>query len=338
MRRSTIVPLLACSLVFVFSKNARANDCYRLATSVDLTLNGSTHSARATGSVTCTNSNGDLEWDFGASFDGNIRIHQVNPATDFASEFHQSGEWIGSIGAPADYAVKTCYQSFISAKSSLMTGSAQSNEQCTPDPPPPPPPVPDPGPGGCVNNCDDGTFSTTGAGSEPLVINLSGPYRLSGLDDPVSFDIRANGHPLTIGWTARDVDVAFLALDRNGNGRVDDGSELFGNATPLDHGGRATNGFAALAQYDANGDGVVDAADPVWSRLLLWVDSNHNGVSEPGELRTIADSPITAVEFQYHWTGRRDQSGNRFGYEGHLHEGKRVQSFYDVFFVTASQP
>jgi hypothetical protein len=153
--------------------------------------------------------------------------------------------------------------------------------------------------------------------------------------DRLTLDIHASGHPLTIGWTARNADVAFLALDRNGNGRIDDGSELFGNATPLSQGGLAPNGFVALAQYDLNGDGVIDASDPVWSDLLLWVDANHNGVCEPGELRHIADSSITAIEIRHHWTGRCDQSGNWFGYEGHLHEGKSVRPFYDVFFVTA---
>jgi hypothetical protein len=251
----------------------------------------------------------------------------------------------GTLFTPASWSIEgsepvappNCYQGRVVATTDDSTTTVLGNKICVQGPPPPPPPPPDPGPGGGCANCGDdgGTESSSGAGSEPLVINLSGPYKLSGLDDPVSFDIRADGHPLTIGWTARGEDVAFLVLDRNGNGRIDDGSELFGNATPLNQGGRAPNGFVALAQYDANGDGLADAADPVWSQLLLWVDSNHNGVSEPGELRAIAGSPITAVEFQYHWTGRRDQSGNWFGYEGHLHEGKRVRSFYDVFFVTA---
>jgi hypothetical protein len=167
------------------------------------------------------------------------------------------------------------------------------------------------------------------------VISLQGPYKLTGLGDAVSFDINAVGHRATVGWTARNEEIAFLSFDRNGNGHIDDGSELFGNATPLLQGGRAVNGFEGLAQYDVNGDGVLDAGDTVWDELLLWVDRNHNGVSEPAELTHIGDSSITSIELQHHWTGRRDQSGNWFGYEGHLHEGKRVRSFYDIFFVAA---
>jgi hypothetical protein len=328
MSRPRIAWLLAFIVLVAFSKRAPATDCYRLGTGVDLVLNG-TNTARASGEVDCFASNGQLN--FEASFTGNINIHQVNPSIDYTSPLSGSGQWIASLSGPADYTTKTCYQAFISATSGNTSSSNQSSELCTPDPPPPP--TPNPGPGGCIDNCD--TFNSSGAGSDPLVISLRGPYNLSGIDDPVTFDIRAVGHPLSIAWTARNADVAFLALDRNGNGRIDDGSELFGNATPLSQGGLAPNGFVALAQYDLNGDGVIDASDPVWSDLLLWVDANHNGISEPGELRHIADSSITAIEIQHHWTGRRDQSGNWFGYEGHLHEGKSVRSFYDVFFMKA---
>jgi hypothetical protein len=242
----------------------------------------------------------------------------------------QPPPFLGS-GLPAG-----CYRATVSASAQLpntpnfVTQGAGSSQTCFTDPPPPPP---DPGPGGCIVDCD-GTQSATGA-SEPLLINVSGPYKLSGLNDPVAFDINATGKAKTISWTARGSDEAFLALDRNANGRIDDGSELFGNATLLTQGGRAQNGFDALAQYDTNGDGVIDAADAIWSALFLWVDANHNGVSEPSELRPISGSTITAIETGYHWTGRRDQFGNRFGFEGQLHEGKRSKPFYDVFFVTA---
>jgi hypothetical protein len=323
MSRPRIAQLLAFIFLVASSGRALANDCYRLDTRIGLLLNG-TNTARASGEVNCFASNGDVN--FEASFTGNMKIHQVNPSIDYTSPISGSGQWIGGISAPADYTTKTCYQAFISATSGNTSGSNQSSEQCTPDPPAPTPDHP------IDHNPLDGLSEGT---QDPIVINLRGPYKLSGLEDPVTFDINASGHAIRIGWTARDADVAFLAFDRNGNGKIDDGSELFGNATPLSQGGRAPNGFVGLAQYDVNGDGVVDASDPVWNELLLWVDANHNGVSEPSELRHITDSSITALEIQHHWTGRRDQSGNRFGYEGQLREGRRARSFYDVFFVTA---
>jgi hypothetical protein len=167
----------------------------------------------------------------------------------------------------------------------------------------------------------------------PILINLGvGPYRLSGVDDPVSFDLNADGHLDRITWTARAAALAFLALDRNTNGRVDNGSELFGNATPLASGERAPNGFEALKEFDINVDGLVDQQDTGWGSLLLWIDANHDGISQPAELSSITHSPIVAIETDYHWTGRRDSSGNFFRYESlmHLRRGKRP--VYDVYF------
>jgi hypothetical protein len=180
------------------------------------------------------------------------------------------------------------------------------------------------GPAGCGQN------------ETPIVINLdNGPYALTGVDDPVSFDLAATGNKETIGWTARAAREAFLWLDRNGNGEVDDGAELFGTATPLLAGGRAPNGFEALAEFDANRDGVIDAQDSVWESLLLWIDIDHDGISQPGEVFSIAETPITAIELAYHWSGRRDQYGNMFRYEGRLHQGKARRPFFDVVFANA---
>lgn len=324
MSRPRIEHLLALIFLVAASMPAAAADCYQLDTGVDLLLAAGTHAARANGEVKCLASNGEVN--FEASFTGNIKIHQVDPSIYYTSGISGSGQWIGSLGAPADYTTKTCYQAFLSATSGNTNGSSQSSEQCTPDPSPPPSDpssTPDP----LTGSLDAGAY-------DPIVISLYGSYKLSALDDPVSFAVAA-GHNVKLCWTARGADDAFLAIDRNGNGQIDNGSELFGNGTLLRQGSAARNGFEVLTEYDANGDGVVDTADPVWSELLLWTDANHNGVSEPNELQHITASTITAIELQRHWTGRRDQSGNWFGYEGHLHEGKRVRSFYDIFFVTA---
>jgi hypothetical protein len=189
-----------------------------------------------------------------------------------------------------------------------------------------------PNPGGPLNQCGaDGC-------AEPILIRLSrGEYQLSGSNDPVSFDINNDGHPDLISWTARGADMAFLALDRNGNGAIDDGGEIFGNGTYLSTGSKAPNGFVALAELDDNGDGVVDARDSAWSRLLLWTDLNHDGKSEPTELLPLSASKVIAIDLAYHWSGRVDAAGNHYGYEGRLHEGTVVRSFYDVFFLWAHE-
>jgi hypothetical protein len=200
----------------------------------------------------------------------------------------------------------------------------------------PPPPPPDPGP---INNYDDSGCPQYTNCHSPIVLDLGdGGYQLSTKYDPVVFDIDATGSPIRLAWTASGAPMAFLALDQNGNGTIDDGSELFGNHTPLPS-GVAANGFDALAQYDANHDGIVDANDPVWSSLLLWTDLNHDGISQAWEIVPVSQSSVTAIGLEYHWTGRRDQSGNTFRYESKvwIDNGHRSTSrpVYDIFFVAA---
>lgn len=214
--------------------------------------------------------------------------------------------------------------------------SDADNLWTTPQETPPPPPPTGGGTATYDTTCD-GTMGTGYCGANsPIILNLGrGADELSGTDDAVSFDIDADGHADSISWTQRGAPMAFLALDRNHDGKVDDGSELFGNHTVFSWGGsqRPANGFEALASYDSNGDGVIDAADAVWTRLLLWVDSNHDGISQPEELTPIATSSVTALYLDYHWSGRHDQHGNTFRYEStYTRDGERKPD-YDVYFV-----
>ncbi|HXJ40214.1 MAG TPA: hypothetical protein VNH18_13125 [Bryobacteraceae bacterium] len=178
----------------------------------------------------------------------------------------------------------------------------------------------------------------------PIVINFAdGGYRLTGANAPVLFDMSGSGHPRLIGWTAAGEDEAFLWLDRNHNHRVTGGAELFGNFTQLQNGHLAKNGFEALAEFDANYDGVIDNQDPVWSQLMLWRDLNHNGISEPNEIEPLDASDVTAIDLHDHWTGRYDSWGNAFRYESLISiknpsgHATRKQPVYDIFFVSLSQ-
>jgi hypothetical protein len=176
-------------------------------------------------------------------------------------------------------------------------------------------------------------------GTSPIVINFAnGGYRLTGENAPVRFDIKATGQPLWIGWTAAGTEEAFLALDRNHNGAIDNGAELFGNATPLLDGSRARNGFIALAQYDDNHDGVIDASDPIWRQLVLWCDLNHDGLSQSAEIVAVGESALRAISLDSHWSGRRDESGNEFRYQSTVTMDARghkatPRPVYDIFFA-----
>jgi len=171
------------------------------------------------------------------------------------------------------------------------------------------------------------------------VINFgSGGFQLSGANAPVFFDLAATGQPLLLGWTAVGADEALLCLDRNGDGKITDGTELFGSVTPLRDGSRAGNGFVALSELDDNHDGLIDSRDAAWSQLLLWRDLNHDGISQSYELTRIADSDVTAIDLNFHWSGRKDRWGNVFRYQSSVWMRSiggqpTPRILYDIFFV-----
>ena len=131
---------------------------------------------------------------------------------------------------------------------------------------------------------------------DPLTFDLDGDgIETVGIDpnNPILFDHDGDGLKTATGWVRAD--DAFLVLDRNGNGLIDNGSELFGDSTPLLTGGNAADGFAALADQDTNADGQVNANDANFTNLRLWQDLNQNGLSEAGELFTLNQKGIASI-------------------------------------------
>jgi hypothetical protein len=161
----------------------------------------------------------------------------------------------------------------------------------------------------------------------PVVIDLGGRgFRLTDGASGVLFPLTNTAFNLQTSWTRPGGENAWLALDRNGNGKIDNGSELFGNYSeqPEPPPDAMKNGFRALRQFDApsnggNGDGLIDARDSVFPRLVLWLDRNHDGLTQTMELETLAARRITALELDYRLSPRTDQYGNRFRYLAKVH-------------------
>ena len=148
-----------------------------------------------------------------------------------------------------------------------------------------------------------------GAGDSitPLVLAFAGEAVHFNTAVTAGFDLTGTMSVIT-DWPTST--TPWLALDRNGNGKVDDGSELFGSATLLASGEAAHNGFVALADLDSNLDGRVDATDDMWGRLLVWSDVDGDRRSSANELKTVALRDLVAIELDYTVDRRCDPRGN----------------------------
>jgi hypothetical protein len=156
-------------------------------------------------------------------------------------------------------------------------------------------------------------------GASPILVPLtrSQSHKLTSVEEGVQFDHNGDGILERTAWTAADSKLAFLAYDRNGNGRIDNGTELFGdNTLPGAH-----NGFMALRMLNQQSGGTkasVSSDDPLFAKLLLWEDANHNGVSEPYELQPVAPM-LSQISLWYEEHNRKDGHGNQFRYRGGAH-------------------
>ena len=111
------------------------------------------------------------------------------------------------------------------------------------------------------------------------------------------------------GWIKSD--DGLLVLDRNNNGTIDNGRELFGDSTQLSSGGNVADGFAALADLDSNADGQIDANDTQFGSLKVWRDLNQDGISQADELSTLEQQNIASISLTKTANNQLLPDGNR---------------------------
>jgi hypothetical protein len=176
--------------------------------------------------------------------------------------------------------------------------------------------------------------------ASPIVIDVDGRgFTLTDAQHGVTFDMTGIGTIARMGWTASGSTNAFLSLP-GADGQIHSGRELFGNFTdqPPSHN---PNGFLALAVYDqvlngGNEDGVIDSRDAVFSSLRLWVDRNHDAISQTDELYTLLSLGVHSISLKYKESNRIDRFGNRFRYSAEINQGApgADRRAFDIFFIT----
>lgn len=182
----------------------------------------------------------------------------------------------------------------------------------------------------------DTTFLSSGendmswdAAITPIAIDLDGDgiHTIARADFHGSFDLLGNGRAIQSGWlSAGD---AFLAIDANGNGQIDGIGELFGGAAK-------GSGFARLASFDSNGDGVVDAHDAQFGALTLWQDADSNGQTDAGELISLAQAGVTALSVAFEELPFLDANGNLHLERSSAVVNGQAADMTDVYFNVAA--
>ena len=177
-------------------------------------------------------------------------------------------------------------------------------------------------------------MSTATTTRSPLIVDLDGDgVETTTTEDGTHFDHDNNGFAEKTSWVGKD--DGLLVRDINGNGQIDDGTELFGNNSVLSNGQKAANGFEALKDLDSNNDGVFNSSDTAWNQVNVWKDSNQNGKVDEGELLTLEQAGIENIDLNYQNSNAVDTNGNTVGQIGTFDKENGTQgNISDIWFNT----
>ncbi len=172
-------------------------------------------------------------------------------------------------------------------------------------------------------------FASISNAIDPIILDLDkNGFAFSSIGDGVTFDINADGKGDQIAWTSDD---GILAYDVDGNGLIDNGSEIF---TPDFNGGKFASGVAALASLDSNKDGKIDASDDAFSKLQVWVDADNDGISDDGELSSLSANGVASVSLTTDQTGGEEDGQTVFAEGEFTFADGSTGNFLEVGFDT----
>ena len=130
--------------------------------------------------------------------------------------------------------------------------------------------------------------------ASPIILDLNGDgVRTLAVSEGVQFDLLADGQKIKTGWVSSS--DGLLVLDRNQDGQINDGAELFGTSTILANGQKASDGYAALREFDTNHDGLISNLDADYADLRVWVDANSDAVVDAGELNALSAMDVAKI-------------------------------------------
>lgn len=194
-----------------------------------------------------------------------------------------------------------------------------------------------------LDDCDTRPWMET-CPQSPIGLDLQGNgFKLSGPRPPVYFDLDADGVADHTSWTRIETKDGLLVLDRNQDGMIENGVELFGTAAPLLlSGARPLHGYEVLAEFDdpilgGNGDQVIDQYDAIFAHLGVWLDKNRDAVTQEGELVSLPEAGVEGISLAYFESDEEDQWGNEFKWWSPIYlDDGRISTSVDIFFARQS--